>query len=70
MVVQGYGDIIIPEGTQKKDPSKLRVPLYLSLTVSPLVILSGIAWHTRDFNRAMMIGVSGTPFTRTVSKYT
>lgn len=71
MVVQGYGDIQIPAGTLKKDPSKMRVPLYLSLFVSPLIILCGIAWHTRDFNRASMIGVSGTPFTgMAVSEYT
>ena len=56
-VKQGHGDIVIPPNSGLK-AQKLRLPLLLALSVSPLVLLCGSRWHTRDFPRSSLFGVS------------
>lgn len=57
MAFQGCGDLIFPPFVAKNERQQMRVPLFLALASSPLVLLAGVQWHTKDINRATLIGV-------------
>ncbi|KAK2459345.1 hypothetical protein APHAL10511_008638 [Amanita phalloides] len=56
-LLEGLDDLLVPEGMYKKDEAQLRVPLFISLSVSPLALLCAIQWHKKDFHRASLIGI-------------
>jgi hypothetical protein len=56
---QGLGDLQLPEDGDS-DIHQLRVPLFLAMATSPLVLISGVQWHTKDISHPTMIGVSST----------
>jgi hypothetical protein len=54
---QGLGDVKVPDVLKRDDPSQMRLPLFLALAVSPLMLLAPVQWHTKDFSRSALVGV-------------
>ncbi|KAF8335502.1 hypothetical protein F5887DRAFT_921136 [Amanita rubescens] len=53
----GWGDVKVPDVLRRNDPSQMRLPLFLALAVSPLMLLAPVQWHTKDFNRSALVGI-------------
>jgi hypothetical protein len=57
-IFQGWGDVQLPQGFELHEHARMRLPLFLALAVSPLMLLAPVQWHTKDFNRSSLVGVS------------